>query len=135
MVLSVITFFGASFLSAGDAILYGLVCIASGIALGADLALPPAIIAGRIQTNNDQSRATQYYAILAFLPKLALALAAGLAFLALQQAGFQANHSNYDQALIMLLIIYAIIPCLIKLVAVALLWHLTQQQGHRHETI
>lgn len=135
MVLSVTTFLGAAFLSEGDALAYGIICILSGIALGADLALPPAIIAGRIQTNSHQNQKTQYYAALGFLPKITMALAAGASFLALETAGFEADSTNSKEALRALIVIYAIVPCLIKAVSAALLWNLTKQEGHNNETI
>lgn len=130
MILSVITFMGAGFLSAGDLVAYGLICILSGIVLGADLALPPAIIAGRIHAKGHENQATQYYAVLAFLPKAAMALAAGFSFLVLEEAGFKADDSNSENSLKTLLIVYAIVPCLIKSVSTALLWHLIKKEGY-----
>ncbi|MCA1925551.1 MAG: MFS transporter, partial [Thiobacillus sp.] len=41
MALAIVTFAGAFWLGAGDLTAYALVCLASGLALGADLALPP----------------------------------------------------------------------------------------------
>lgn len=135
MILSVITFLGTAFLSEGDSIAYGVICVLSGIALGADLALPPAILAQRIQNNAHQNQKTQYYAVLAFLPKITMAIAAGLSFLALDKVGFKANSDNSAEALRVLVIIYAIVPCLIKAVSAALLWNLTKKEGHDNETI
>jgi glycoside/pentoside/hexuronide:cation symporter, GPH family len=133
MVLSIIAFGGAAFLSPGDIVAYGLICIMSGVVLGADLALPPAITAGRIERKAQEKQATQYYAALAFLPKLALALAAGLSFIALENVGFKADDNNSEEALQMLLIIYAIVPCVIKTISSLLLWKLIKQEGQNNE--
>ena len=46
MFLSIIAFAGASLLGSGDLWPFAAICVASGLALGADLALPAAIAAG-----------------------------------------------------------------------------------------
>ena len=133
MLLSVITFIGAAFLSPGDIFAYAVICILSGIALGADLALPPAMIAGRINGNKAKEQATQYYAVLALLPKLSMALATGVSFIVLEKGGFQAGQENSDQALFLLLVSYAAIPCCLKTLTAGLLWGLIRKEGHHHE--
>ena len=133
MVLSVVTFIGACALQPGDIWGFGIICIMSGIALGADLALPPAIIAGRITKNKTQNEATQYYAMLAFLPKVAMAIAAGGAFLLLDIYGFKAGAENTNKAVTALLLTYALLPCLIKIFAAAFLWHIIKKEGHKNE--
>lgn len=133
MVLAVVTFIGACALQPGDIFGYGVICMLSGIALGADLALPPAIIAGRIYRNKTQNEATQYYAMLAFLPKVAMALAAAGAFLLLDISGFEAGAENTAQAMTTLLLIYALAPCLIKVLAAVLLWQIIKQEGYDNE--
>lgn len=135
MILSVVTFIGACALQPGDIWGYGIICVLSGIALGADLALPPAIIAGRITKNKTQSEATQYYAMLAFLPKVAMALATGGTFLLLDIFGFVAGVENSDQAMSTLLLTYALLPCLIKILAAMLLWLIIKKEGYNHENI
>lgn len=67
-------------LAPGDIVSYAVICVLSGFALGADLALPASIIADRINARKAESRATQYYGVMAFIPKLALAIASGCAF-------------------------------------------------------
>jgi glycoside/pentoside/hexuronide:cation symporter, GPH family len=49
MLLAIVAFVWAALLGAGDVVAYTAVCVASGIALGADLALPGALLAGVIQ--------------------------------------------------------------------------------------
>ncbi len=130
MILSVVTFFSAVFLQPGDVVFYGLVCIASGVALGADIALPPAIIAHRINRSNSQSQATQYYAVLAFLSKMALAIAAGVGFVMLDATGFRANTPLADSTAVVLLALYAAIPCGIRIVAVIAIWIFKKQETY-----
>lgn len=133
MILSVITFIGAAFLSPGDVLAYGFICALSGIALGADLALPPAIIAGRVERQGRNHEASQYYAVLAFLPKVAMAVAAGFSLIVLDIFGFEARQENSADALTILLMTYAAAPCLVKMMAAGLLWNLIKKEGHDNE--
>lgn len=129
MLLAIATFIWAFFLQPGDIIAYGVICVLSGTALGADLALPPSILADRINRQNTESEATQYYALLAFIPKTAIAIASGASFLILDQLGFIAGTQNSPQTLQGLITLYALIPCIIKLGAAFYLWHLHKKEG------
>lgn len=133
MALSIATFMFAYTLSAGDTAQYAIICALSGIALGADLALPPAILAQRIEATKQQNQASQYYAVLAFLPKIALACAAGLAFIALDHAGFTPNAVNSSDARHWLIILYSLAPCAIKALSAVLLFRLIQQEGDHND--
>jgi Na+/melibiose symporter-like transporter len=135
MLLSIITFIWAFFLQPGDVVAYGMICVFSGIALGADLALPPSILADRITVQKRQADVTQYYAMLAFIPKVVIALASGAGFLILDSYGFVPGVENTDQAHKGLIILCALIPCLIKLVAVVVLWRLQKSEGEGYENI
>lgn len=124
MLLSIVTFLGATLLTRDAWIAYAVICGLSGIALGADLALPPAILADKINDAHSESQATQFYGVLALLPKLAVAICSGLAFIALDIVGFVAGSDNSASVLNAVVIIYAFIPCLIKLLAAWCLWSL-----------
>lgn len=127
--LAVCTFIGAYTLSRGDAWLYGVICILSGCALGADLTLPPSILADKISHQKKISEATQYYALLALLPKFALAIASGCAFLMLDTLGFSAGRENSPTALAGLVLLYTLIPCALKLSAGIGIWFLYKTEG------
>ena len=129
MILATATFIWAFFLQPGDIIAYGIICILSGTALGADLALPPSILADRISHQKTENEATQYYALLAVIPKSAIAIASGSSFLILDQLGFIAGTQNSPETLQGLIALYALIPCLIKLGAAFYLWHLHKKEG------
>ncbi len=135
MVLSVITFCFAYTLQSGDIVTYGIICMLSGIALGGDLSLPPSILADRISRKKQEYQATQYYAALAFLPKIAVAIASGGTFLILNHYGFTvgAEKSEYTQKV--MIVMYALVPCFIKLIAVVLLWRLDDFKGEKDEKI
>lgn len=129
MILAIATFIWAFFLQPGDIWQFAIVCVLSGMALGADLALPPSILADRVSAQKDEANATQYYAALAFIPKLALALASGSAFLLLDHFAFQASAENSDAALQTLILLYALIPCLIKAGAAGYLYLICLMKG------
>lgn len=117
MVLAFFSFAGAFWLGAGDLAGFALVCFASGLALGADLALPPALVADYL---DDDARPVPgaYYGLLGFFAKLTLALAAGLALPLLDLAGYTPGSGETAA----LSATYALLPCVIKLAALAWFW-------------
>jgi glycoside/pentoside/hexuronide:cation symporter, GPH family len=120
MVLAVLAFCWAASFGAGDRIAFLVVCIASGIALGADLALPPALLADAIEKNNAREQTGSYFGIWTFATKANLALAAGLALPAVSAFGYRSGDpaSNIGA----LTLAYTVLPCVLKLAALALLW-------------
>lgn len=120
MGLAVLTFAWAALLGAGDALGFLAVCLASGIALGADLSLPGALLAGVIQRSGGSGRVEGgYFGWWNFATKLNLALAAGLALPLLSAFGY-APGARDAGALTALTIAYCLLPCALKLVAIGL---------------
>lgn len=131
MVLAIAVFAWAALLGAGDVVAYTAVCIASGIALGADLTLPGALLAGVIQRAGHAGRGEgAYFGWWNFATKLNLALAAGLALPALQWFGY-APGARGEEALTALTLAYCLLPCALKLGAVALLYLLWIRPSER----
>lgn len=122
IVLAVGAFVGAGFLTAGDTAVYAVICVLSGAALGAELILPPSILSDLIDARVAQDTTSMQFSVLAFLMKAALAIAAGLSFALLDQSGFRAGEVNSEAALCMLAMLYAFIPCGLKLISAAMLW-------------
>jgi glycoside/pentoside/hexuronide:cation symporter, GPH family len=109
---------------------YLAVCIASGLALGADLALPSALLAGVIQRAGHAGRAEgAYFGWWNFAIKLNLALAAGVALPLLAALGYTPGAQD-ESALSALTLAYCLLPCALKLVAAALLWQLWMRSPH-----
>ena len=122
MVLAIVVFAGAAVLREGDALAYGVVCALSGVALGADLTMPGALLAGVIQRAGHAGRAEgSYFGWWNFATKLNLALAAGLALPLLQAFGY-APGARDAAALSALSLAYCALPCLLKLGAATLLF-------------
>ncbi len=121
MLLAVVSFAWAALLGPGDVLAFTLVCIASGLALGADLALPGALLAGVIQREGHSGQLEGgYFGWWNFATKLNLALAAGIALPLLQLFGYMPG-SREPQALQALALAYCLLPCVLKLAAAALL--------------
>lgn len=129
MLVAVAAFAGAALLQAGDGAWFLLVCALSGIALGTDLALPGALLAGVIVAAGDRGRAEgAYFGWWNFAAKLNLALAAGLALPLLALAGYVPG-SRTPQALQALVLAYCVLPCALKLAAAWLLRRTVIQEG------
>lgn len=121
MVAAVVAFVWAYALGAGDFTAFALICMLSGIALGADLALPPALLARVIEDNQHTGHHEgAYFGLWNLANKLNLALAAGIALPALELLGYTPG-ARAPEALASLSFAYALLPCLLKLVAAALL--------------
>ncbi len=115
------------FLGEGDVWWFALVCLFSGISLGADLALPTAMQADVVDADSVETgnkRAGFYFALWSMATKLSFALAVGIAFVALEQVGFVADAaSNDDVSLFALVSLYALLPLVMKLASIGLVWN------------
>ncbi len=117
MLLSCLAFVWAALLGAGDGWQYACVCLLSGLALGADLALPPALLADAIPPQ--QRGATgSYFGYWSLLAKLSLALAAGVALPLLSLLDYRPGGGT---GLLALSLVYALLPCGLKLLAAGVL--------------
>lgn len=116
MLLSMVAFAGASQLGSGDLWAFAAICLASGLALGADLALPAAIAA---DLGERRGQAGACFGVWNFVAKLNLALAAGLALPLLALLGYVPGSGAGLPALSFA---YALLPLVFKTLAAALLW-------------
>lgn len=122
MVCSVVAFSVTPWLGSGDGAAFAMVCLLSGLALGADLALPGALLTGVIQTaGSGQRDEGAYLGWWTCAAKLNLALAAGLALPLLAAAGYSSGKTD-AAGLRALAWAYGGLPCLLKLSAAAALW-------------
>ena len=123
MLLAVAAFAWAVGLGSGEVVPFALVCIASGLALGADLAFPPALLAGVVEARADRDQpgaAGLYFGWWNLLAKLTLALAAGIALPLLGVLGYAPGQQD-AQGTAALAAIYALLPCALKVLAALLL--------------
>jgi Na+/melibiose symporter-like transporter len=124
LLLASLSFVWVPLLGPGDAVLFGLICVLSGLCVGADLALPASLqadIVGIDQAAGGGSRAGLLFGLWGMATKLALALAVGIAFPLLDLAGFDAGGANGSGPLLALALLYGGLPVVLKLMAVPLL--------------
>ena len=120
MLLAIVAFTGAAFLEAGDLVAFAFICIASGIALGADMTLLPALFSEA--SANVSNEAAEGFGLWSFASKFSLAFAAVLFLPLLERAGFNPGTGNISEpALSALTFFYAVVPLGLKLIALALL--------------
>jgi glycoside/pentoside/hexuronide:cation symporter, GPH family len=119
MVASVAAFVWAYWLPPGALGAFAAICALSGLAFGADLALPPALLARVIDANGHSGqREGAYFGLWNFVNKLVLAVAGALALAIIEALGYTRGARD-AAALEALAFAYAVVPCLLKLAAAA----------------
>ena len=128
MIVSIAAFVWAFLLGAGDTTAFMVICVLSGLGLGADLALPPSILADVIDDDSARGLARNegaYFGLWNLVTKMNLALAAGVALPALAILGYQPGVTTSVEATRNLVLIYALLPCALKAIAALLLFRST----------
>ena len=124
MLLAVACFGWAAALQGGQLVAFAVICVLSGAALGADLAVPGALLALLIERHGAQgTHDGAYLGWWNLATKLNLALAAGATLPLLQWLGYLPG-SQDPLALQRLAWTYALLPCALKLMAAWLLHRL-----------
>ena len=120
MVLAVASFAYTLTLSPGDVIPFAVECVLSGATIGADLTLLPAMFAKRMAVISPNGG--QGFGLWNLVNKFTLAFAAVVLLPLLEISGFQAGATSLPaEAITMLTLLYALVPSLLKLVAIGLL--------------
>ena len=127
MPLAIACFAGSAFLAPGDVVPFAVICAASGAALGADTVLLPAMFS--VVLTRAGLQASLAFGIWAFAGKLGLALAAFAVMPILQWNGFVPGQINSVSALMTLTLAYAVVPCILKLGALAMVLRLKDDDG------
>ena len=143
---SIASFIWVPFLNAGDFQFFLMICMASGFCLGADVVMPASIQADISQNishdnlhNNSSSDDQQHSTALIFgiwglLTKLSLALAIGIAFPLLDMVGLKLDvmetKGTSEMAVITLVILYALIPILLKVWVLFKMWHFPYDRSY-----
>jgi GPH family glycoside/pentoside/hexuronide:cation symporter len=120
MVINTGAFIGVFFLGPGDAAIYGVLVILSGIGFGATLAIPSAIQADVIDYDElltGERREGQYIGLWSVSKKLAAALGVGIGLAALGMAGYTPNVEQSEQVQFTLRALYALVPSICNIVA------------------
>lgn len=118
MALAIAGFVGAAFLGPGDGAAFAAVCLATGAAMGAEAMLLPALFS--VSLTRAGLNPALAFGIWTFAGKLGLALAAFVVMPVLQWQGYQPGQANDAAALSALGLLYAALPCALKLAALAM---------------
>ncbi|APV48498.1 hypothetical protein BWI17_01625 [Betaproteobacteria bacterium GR16-43] len=125
MGVSIAAFVWAFSLGPGSTGAYFAICVLSGLGLGADLALPPSLLADVIDEDEKAGLGRSegaYFGLWNLMTKFNLALAAGLSLTLLGAFGYAPKVANGTEALFVLSAIYALLPCALKALAALALW-------------
>ena len=126
MLLSIISFFGATFLAEGDGLIFSAICLLSGATVGADLALLPVLFARQIE--NSSIVPDLGFGLWNFVSKATLAFAAVISLPLLELVGFNSSGPNSENALLALTFGYAVLPCILKCISIFLLFKIMRDE-------
>lgn len=125
MLAAIGAFAWALTLERGDALAFAIICVVTGLTLGAELIVPPLLL-GRVihAAGHRQKLEASYFGVLNLAQKLALAAAAGLTLPALFWLGYAPGQATgmQDSQPAALQWVYAGLPCGLKLIAISMLY-------------
>ena len=125
MALACLAFVWVPLLGPGQLFAFGTICVVTGIALGADLALPPALQADVVDYDTLRSgrqRAGLFFALWSMSTKLAFALAVGIIFPVLDAFDFSPTGENDSHAILAVAVAYSLVPVALKIVTILMIW-------------
>ncbi|MEO1331625.1 MAG: MFS transporter, partial [Pseudomonadota bacterium] len=126
MIYASLVFATVPFLGEGDVFAFAVITLLTGLAFGADIALPPAIQADVVDVDTAASgsqRTGLYFAFWSVATKAA-AVSAGVGAVALDWVGFQETGENGPEALLALTLLYSVVPIVLKIWSVLMIWSL-----------
>ena len=126
MIYSCFIFIFVLFLKEYDLIFFAIICILSGLALSADLAIPSSIQADIIDLEylKTGKRLTgQFFAFWGLVSKAAIAISTGMALILLDIIGFKSDENNGKNILFAVSFIYAGLPIILKMFSIYLMWN------------
>ena len=126
MIYACFIFIFVLFLKEYDLIFFAIICILSGLALSADLAIPSSIQADIIDLEylKTGKRLTgQFFAFWGLVSKAAIAISTGMALILLDIIGFKSDVNNGKNVLFAVSFIYAGLPIIFKIFSIYLMWN------------
>ncbi|HZY53586.1 MAG TPA: MFS transporter [Reyranella sp.] len=125
MICSIVGMGLAIFLGQGDFYWFLAFSVITGLGIGADYGLPPSILADVINSEeggDTKGKTGTYFGLWALATKLATALGAALSLPVVALLGFNPAQGQYSTTA--LVVVYVVLPVLIKAAAVALIWYI-----------
>lgn len=105
---------------------FAVICVLSGAALGADLALPSAIQADLVDVataENGSQQTGAFFALWSVATKLALAVSGAASLIYLDIVGFDVAVQNEAGSLTAMALLYGLGPIALKMIAVGMMWN------------
>lgn len=137
MIFSAAVFLVAPFLGPDDLWIFWIVVLLSGPSLGCDQILASSMQADVVDIDTlrtGQQRAGLYFALWNMVTKLAGGLSAGFALPVLGLVGFTTAGVNPPLAIAVLIVLYGVVPPLLRLTSVFIIWNYPITKP-RHERI
>jgi len=131
MIMAVVAFIWAYALGPGDIVAFAIVCVLSGFAYGAELALPPSILADLVDeggASGEPKAHGAYFGLWQMIEKFNLAAAAGVALPLVAYLGYEPG--LVERSTVALSATYALLPCAIKLLGAGILWFAPFDRAH-----
>ena len=120
-------FWPAALLGDGDLVWFIVICIWTGIPLGAELVMPPSMQADVVDLDTARTgyrRTGMLFGLWGVATKIPLALGVGIAFPILGLVGFSGDAAtNSPTSLMVLAGLYGLVPVAFKLLAIRLIWN------------
>ena len=122
MIISSSAFIFVPFLENYDLVYFIIICILTGMCLGADMALPSSIQSDVAQMSEKMSNDISgvLFGFWAMITKFSLALAVAISFITLEFTSFDALNIN-ENSLIAIIVMYSILPIIFKALSIVLL--------------
>ena len=122
IIIAISAFIFVPFLSEGDFLYFAIICVVTGMCLGADMALPSSIqadVANQTKQNNEDLTGV-LFGFWAMITKLSLSLAVAISFITLEFTNFETSNIN-QTSIIAIIVLYSIMPIIFKLFSIFLL--------------
>ena len=116
MILSIPAFITAALLSQGDVGIFYIIAVLSGITLGADMTLLPALLSARLSDSGQSPE--RAFGMWGFITKMSFAIGAGVSLPVLAAYEYTPGAGNSGSALLALALTYAALPCALKIFAI-----------------
>ena len=131
MIIAILSFSWVLVLSPGN--FYGFlgVCCVSGLALGADFALPSSILSDIMDDSKSENLSATQFSVQNFISKSALAIASLCAFIGLDQTGYEAVETTQTIGGDGIKHLYAIPSIALKLIALLCLLRWQKKNGEQ----
>ena len=125
MIIAIVSFGFAAMLTLQTANAFWIVCLVSGAAVGADMVILPVLFTTTLAAAKQP--VGQAFGLWFMASKLSLACAAILVLPLLDVAGFNPGGTNSDSAIALLVTLYALVPCLLKIASIAMVRSLPKE--------